>query len=407
MVVEQQAIRPSHPKYKIIDEMCFHSKDLYNYANYLIRQNFIINKEYIPYQKMNSDLKTHELYKLCMSQPANCLLRRLDKAWKSYFESIKDWNKNPSKYLGKPKIPKYLKKDGRYCWEIPNNTCFIKDGYIVFKMKKLNDIKWKTHLVGRLIQVRFVPNGCNYIMEAVVEEEQKEAPQLNQNNIASIDLGVDNFVTLTNNIGLNPIIINGRIIKSINQFYNKRRAELQSKLPKDVFWSKQLDSITFKRFNRIKNFIHHASRFVVNYCVKNNIGNLVCGLNKEWKQSSKMSKRANQNFIGIPYNMLIKQLEYKCKQNDIIFQTTEESYTSGTSFMDGEIPVKENYDKSRRVYRGLFKWSDGYINADVNGSLQIMRKVFPNAFADGIVAYLTPVRINLINSNESMLIRHE
>ena len=401
MIVEQQVIRPSHPKYKTIDEMCSHSKDLYNYANYLIRQSFIINGEYIPYRKMNFDLKTHELYKLCMSQPANCLLRRLDKVWKSYFKSIKDWGKNPLKYLGRPKIPKYLKKDGRYCWEIPNNICFIKDGYIVFIMKKLNDIKWKTHLAGRLIQVRFVPNGCNYIMEAVVEEEQKEAPQLNQNNIASIDLGVDNFVTLTNNIGLNPIIINGRIIKSINQFYNKRRAELQSKLPKDVFWSKQLDSITFKRFNRIKNFIHHTSKFVVNYCVKNNIGNLVCGLNKEWKQSSKMSKKTNQNFISIPYNMLIKQLEYKCKQNGITFQTTEESYTSGTSFMDGEIPVKENYDKSRRVHRGLFKWSNGCINADVNGSLQIMRKVFPNAFADGIVACLTPVRINLIDSNKS------
>lgn len=401
MIVERQVIRPSHPKYKTIDEMCFHSKDLYNYANYIIRQNFIIGNKYIPYRKMNFDLKTHELYRLCMSQPANCLLRRLDKAWKSYFKSIKDWSKNPLKYSGKPKIPKYLKKDGRYCWEIPNNTCFIKDGYIVFKMKKLNDIKWKTHLAGRLIQVRFIPNGCNYIMETVVEEEQKEVPQLNQNNIASIDLGVDNFVTLTNNIGLNPIIINGRIIKSINQFYNKRRAELQSKLPKDVFWSKQLDSITFKRFNRIKNFIHYTSKFIVDYCVKNDIGNLVCGLNKEWKQSSKMSKKTNQNFISIPYNMLIKQLEYKCKQNGIIFQTTEESYTSGTSFMDGEIPVKENYDKSRRAYRGLFKWSDGYINADVNGSLQIMRKVFPNAFADGIVAYLTPVRVNLINSNKS------
>ena len=401
MIVERQVIRPSHPKYKTIDEMCFHSKDLYNYANYIIRQNFIIGNKYIPYRKMNFDLKTHELYRLCMSQPANCLLRRLDKAWQSYFKSIKDWSKNPLKYFGKPKIPKYLKKDGRYCWEIPNNTCFIKDGYIVFKMKKLNDIKWKTHLAGRLIQVRFIPNGCNYIMEAVVEEDQKEITQLNQNKIASIDLGVDNFVTLTNNIGLNPIIINGRIIKSINQFYNKRRAELQSKLPKDVFWSKQLDSITFKRFNRIKNFIHHTSKFVVNYCIKNDIGNLVCGLNKEWKQSSKMSKKTNQNFISIPYNMLIKQLEYKCKQNGIIFQTTEESYTSGTSFMDGEIPVKENYDKSRRAYRGLFKWSDGYINADVNGSLQIMRKVFPNAFADGIVAYLTPVRVNLINSNKS------
>lgn len=401
MIVEQQVIRPSHPKYKIIDEMCSHSKNLYNYANYLIRQSFIIDGEYIPYRKMNFDLKTHELYKLCMSQPANCLLRRLDKAWKSYFKSIKDWSKNQSKYLGKPKIPKYLKKDGRYCWEIPNNICFIKDGYIIFIMKKLNDIKWKTHLTGRLIQVRFVPNGCDYIMEAVAEEEQKEIPQLNQNNIASIDLGVDNFVTLTNNIGLNPIIINGRIIKSINQFYNKRRAELQSKLPKDVFWSKQLNSITFKRFNRIKNFIHRTSKLIVDYCVKNDIGNLVCGLNKEWKQNSKMSKKTNQNFICIPYDMLIKQLEYKCKQRGINFQTTEESYTSGTSFLDGEISVKENYDKSRRVYRGLFKWSNGYINADVNGSLQIMRKVFPNAFANGIVAYLTPVRVNLINSNKS------
>ena len=227
--VEQQMIKKSHPLWKVIDEMCFHSKNLYNEANYIIRQEFINNGKYISYYDMNKEFKTHENYKLTMSQPANCTLRLLDKNWKSYFAAIKDWKKNKDKYLGMPRLPNYKKKDGRFIWCIPNNTCYIEGSELHFRIRKLQSYNWKTNIRGRLIQVRFVPRPNHYIMEVVYETEIPDIPlDFKSNRIASIDLGVDNFVTMANNIGLQPIIINGKGIKSINQFYNKQRAKIQS-----------------------------------------------------------------------------------------------------------------------------------------------------------------------------------
>ena len=385
--------------WKIIDTMCFMSKNLYNYANYIIRQEFIENGNYIPYKEMNKNLKTQIDYKNCMSQPANSTLRLLDKNWKSFFSAIKDWSKHKDKYLGMPKMPKYLKKEGRYIWMIPNNSCFLREnGKIHFAIKRLQGYEWKTNAKGRLIQIRFVPKGGCYVMEIVTEVEIPDAINSESNSIASIDLGVNNFVTMTNNIGQKPIIINGKGVKSINQFYNKRKSKLQSelKIRNNKNWSKSLEVLTMKRNNRVKNFIHNASRYVVNYCNNNNIDTLVCGLNKEWKQDCSMSKSTNQKFVYMPYDMFIKQLEYKCQADGIKFILIDEAYTSGTSFLDGEIPCKENYDKSRRVQRGLFQSGKGLINSDINGSLQIMKKVFPNAFSYGIEGGLTPMVINVV-----------
>lgn len=400
--VEQIIITRNHPKYKIIDQQCKHAKDLYNEANYVIRQVFIENGEYISYRDMNYEFKTHENYKLCMSQPANCVLRVLDKNWKSFFVAIKDWKKNPSKYLGMPKLPKYLKKDGRFIWMIPNNSaCYNYDKSTVYiRMKLLNDYDFKCRCLGRLIQVRFVPRGSCYVMEIIYEIE---VPDINERNnrIASIDLGVNNLVTMTNNIGLNPIIINGKGVKSINQYYNKRLAKEKSLLNirHNMFWSNKLEKINFKRFKRVKNYMHNTSAYIVKWCLDNGIDTLVVGINHKWKQCSNMRDVNNQKSHYIPYNMLINQLKYKCENYGIRYIETEESYTSGTSFLDGEYPCKDNYDKSRRIKRGLFKTDSGVlINSDVNGSLQIMSKVFPNAFKEryGIEAFLTPVIINVV-----------
>lgn len=399
--VEQQMIKKSHPLWKVIDEKCYHSKNLYNEANYVIRQEFINNSKYINYYDMNKEFKTHENYKLCGSQPANCTLRLLDKNWKSFFVAIKDWTKNKEKYLGMPKMPKYLKKDGRYVWSIPNNTVFIKEtGKIHFAIRKMQSYNWKTNAKGRLLQVRFVPRTNFYMMEIVYETEVIDIPSdFKSSRIASIDLGVDNFITMTNNIGIQPIIINGKGIKSINQFYNKQRAKMQSELKTrhDKFTSNKFITMTNKRNRRIKNYIHCTSKYIVEYCKQNNIDTLVCGINKEWKQESSMSKVNNQKFITIPYDMLINQLTYKCQDYGIKFITNEESYTSGTSFLDGEKPVKENYNKSRRVQRGLFQAKNQLVNSDVNGSCQIMKKVFPDAFKQcyGIEGILTPIVINV------------
>jgi putative transposase len=392
-------IKKSHPLWKVIDEMCFHSKNLYNEANYTIRQEFINNGKYIKYSEMNKEFKTHENYKLTMSQPANSTLRLLDKNWQSYFKAIKDWKNNKDKYLGMPKLPKYLKKDGRFIWSIPNNTCYMDGNELHFRIRKLQSIKWFTQAKGRILQVRFVPRANYYMMEIVCEVDMQDVIDFKSERIASIDLGVDNFVTLTNNIGIQPIIINGKGIKSINQFYNKQRANMQSelKIRHDKFTSNKFIAVTNKRNRRIKNYIHCTSKYIVEHCKNNNLDTLVCGINKEWKQESSMSKVNNQKFITIPYDMLISQLEYKCQDYGIKFITTEESYTSGTSFLDREEPIKTNYNKSRRVQRGLFQSSKQLINSDVNGSLQILKKVFPDAFKEcyGIEGILTPVIINV------------
>ena len=397
---EQIVIKRNHPKFKVIDQQCFYSKNLYNEANYTIRQEFIKNNNYISYRDMNKEFKTHENYKLTFSQPANCTLRLLDKNWKSFFKAIKDWKLHPEKYLGKPKLPKYLKKDGRFPWMIPNNQCFYdyEKGTVYMRNRLLNDYEWKCRCLGRLIQVRFIPKGSCYVMEIVYETEIPDTKE-NNNRIASIDLGVNNLVTMTNNIGLNPIIINGKGIKSINQYYNKRLAKEKSllKIRHGRDWSRKLDILTHKRYQRIKNYMHNTSAYIVQWCLKNNVNTLVVGKNKKWKQKSEMNKISNQKFIQIPYEMLLGQLKYKCENVGINYIEVDESYTSGTSFLDHECPEKTNYDKSRRVVRGLFKSNSGLlINSDVNGSLQIMKKAFPNAFKEryGIEGVLTPMVIN-------------
>ena len=398
---ERIVIKKDHPKYKIIDEMCFKSKELYNYANYIIRQEFINNNKYISYYDMNKELKTHQQYKDCGSQPANCTLRLLDKNWKSFFKAIKDWKKNSNKYLGRPKLPNYLPKNGRFNWMIPNNQVYYKpeDDEIYFQIRKLQGYKWFSRCLGRLIQVRFVPKNGNFIMEIIYEIEVDNVEEkVTYDRCIAIDLGVDNLMTVTNNIGLSPYIINGRPIKSINQYYNKKLADLKSELKKrnGVDWSKKCDQLTFKRSNRIADYLHKATSYIINWCIENNIKIIIVGLNKEWKQKANMGKKNNQNFVSIPYNDLLIKLKYKCENNGFQFIQVEESYTSGTSYLDDELPNKKNYNKERRIQRGLFQASNMLINADVNGSLQIMKKVFPDSYTGyGIEVDLTPCIVNL------------
>ena len=397
---EQIIIKKDHPKFKIIDEMCFNSKNLYNEANYVIRQKFIESGEYIPYKDMNFEFKTHENYKLCFSQPANCTLRLLDKNWKSYFKAIKDWKEHPNKYLGMPKLPKYLPKDGRFPWMIPNNQLVYdyEKSTIYIRNRHMNDYDWHCRCLGRPIQVRFIPHGNHYTMEIVYEIEIEDIDKdMVSERIAAIDIGVDNLVTMTNNIMESPIIINGKPLKSINQQYNKQKAKMQSDLMKrnGQHWSNKLETLSYKRNQRIKNYMHNASALIIKWCVEHNIDTLVVGKNDTWKQE----KKHMQNFTSIPYEMLLGQLQYKCENAGIKYIEVNEAYTSGTSYLDNEAPIKENYNKERRVQRGLFQAKNMLINADVNGSLQIMRKVFPDSYTGyGIEVDLTPIIINAVQA---------
>ncbi len=398
--MEQQIISKNHLFYKTIDEMCFKSKNLYNYANYIIRQEFITNNRWIKYNELFDLCKESDAYKQIGSNTGQATLRMLDKTWKSFFVSIKDWSKSPSKYLGKPKLPKYLKKDGRYVLALDNNKVGIKDNKVYFKWKVFkfmnNTFSTKIPTNAKIIQCRFIPKGSCYAMEIVYQIEVPDTT-VQSENIASIDLGVDNFITMVNNIGLKPIVVKGGIIKSINQYYNKKKSALQSELMKvnKQHWSEQLQKLTDDRYEKIKYQMHCISKFVVDWCVLYNIDTLVVGRNKGWKQEND----SKQNFTYIPYEMFENMLQYKCENNGIKCILVNESYTSGTSFLDNEQPCKENYDKSRRVHRGLFVSNNGTkINADVNGAYQIMKKVIPDAFAKGIEGVgLHPTVIQMSN----------
>lgn len=381
--------------YNVIEDFSIKSRIMYNHANWFVRQCYFRENYWLKCQEMQKFIKYDKQYKDLMSQSSQCVLQVLERNWKSYFQGLKQYNKDSSNFLGEPKPPKYIKRD-KWIWYLKNNNTYIRDERLYFRIKAMKGYSFKTsiHQNSRLISVRFIPRNGNFVLEIVYEIDIPEPRQLN-NNIVSIDLGLDNFITMSNNIGQPPTIIKGGYIKSENQWYNKRRAELQSKLT-DTKWSKQLDRITVIRYNRIKNYIHHTSKYVMDYCRANNIDTVIVGLNETWKQNMNLGSKTNQNFVFIPYDMLIKQLEYKCQNEGKILITTEESYTSGTSALDDELPIKDNYNKTRRIKRGLFKSNDGIlINSDVNGSIQIGKKVNPNIFDDyGLEGCLNPIIIN-------------
>ena len=401
--VEQHRIKKSHRFFHIIDDLCWKSKNMYNYGNYIIRQEFVkTSKEkeeglresavWIQYNKLFDMVKDSDPYKELGSNVGQATLRKLDKAWKSFFNATKDYSKNPSKYLGRPHMPKYLpKENGRYECDLDNNKFKVIDGYIYFcwkPLKIMNDTFMTNIPEGtKLFQIRFVPKNGEYIMEVVY---QIDVPDIEEKaeRIASIDLGVDNLITITTNCGVAPLVINGKPLKSINQYYNKKISEMRAELKKrhNTDWSKEMQRFTIKRNNKVDDYIQKATKMVIDFCKENNIDTLVCGYNSGWKQESDMCKRVNQKFVDIPHASIVWRLSYKCETAGILFKTPEESFTSGTSFLDGEEPIKENYDKSRRVHRGLFVSNNGTkINADVNGSYQITKKAFPNAYSNGIV----------------------
>lgn len=245
---------------------------------------------------------------------------------------------------------------------------------------------------------RIIPENDRIIIEFVYTIEIQDE-KMKTKNVVGIDLGLDNFVTLVDNIGNKPIIINGKGLKSANQYYNKYLSKMSSELKLNKnkhYYSHKMYSLANKRNNKINHFMHIASKYVVNYCISHNISTIVIGKNDNWKQKVNLGKQNNQNFVQISYNIFIQKLAYKCEEIGITLIVVEESYTSGTSFLDNEEPISKNYNKKRRITRGLFRTDTGkLINADVNAAFQIMKKVFHDVEIPvdrGFV--MNPVRVN-------------
>lgn len=372
---------------KNVSRLCHLSKNLYNEANYIVRQNLFESGVWIRYYELWTLLKESENYKALPSGTAQQTLRIVDKNWSAFFKAIKEWKKHPEKFLGRPKIPKYKKKDGEFVLVFTNIQAKIKDGLLILPKKV--GLELKTRIKQGLREVRVIPKGVGYVVEIVFEKEVNTVEK-DKNKIAGIDLGVRNLITMTNNISEKPIVVKGGIVKSINQFYNKEKARIQSVYDlQGVRNGKKMKKLSVKRERKLNDFFHKVSRFVVEWCIEHEIGTLVIGHSKNWKQETDLGKRNNQIFEQIPFMKLIQKIGYKAEEEGIQIQEQEESHTSKCSFLDSEsIEHHEEYS-GKRISRGLFRSSKGIlINADVQGAYNIIKKAVPKAFtkvkSDGI-----------------------
>ena len=384
------------------------AKNLYNHANFLIRNEFTKTGKWLRSQDLDKLLRRDNTYldytNMPTAQSAQQTLRLLDVNWKLFFRDIKDWSKNKDKYSGKPNLPKYKKKDGKSVLIITNQQIKRKGGVLHFP-KSFKEFTMKPRCIHlnnfeKINQIRIVPRNQIFCVEIVYSISINDDTLLDDGRYMSIDLGLDNLATVVTNTGLNPVIVNGKGLKSNNQYYNKKKAHYQSiaKQMNDKHYTHRLYQLTQKRNFKIEDALHKISKYIVDIALENKITTIVIGNNKDWKQSISLGKRTNQSFVSIPHRKLIEKIIYKARNVGINVIITEESYTSGTSFLDGEPPTKAFYNKDRRTRRGLFVSNRGIrANADVNAAYQIMKKVFPNAFADGIEGVvLHPVRVDIV-----------
>jgi len=325
----------------------------------------------------------------------------IDKNIKSFFALIKKWKANKKSLNGCPEFPHYKHKTkGRNIVIFTSNQFSLKKDGMIYFPKKSNLKPLKTNIREDIKQVRIIPQTSCYVIEVVYEVENIDL--ITNDNKAAIDLGVNNLATLTFNNNHKSIIINGKPLKSMNQYYNKKQAKIKSELElrHKRKSSKKLIQLHHKRNNKITDYLHKASRKIIQELQENNISELVIGYNKEWKQNINLGSKTNQSFCSIPFTKFIEQLKYKCQLVGIGVLTNEESFTSKCSALDLEILSKKEKYLGTRVKRGLFKTVKNIcLNADVNGSLNIGRKVFGDSYVNN---YLTnkgyvyhPVKINI------------
>lgn len=413
LTVKQQAKHLSKEDYRTLRELCHTAKNLANEAIYNVRQYYFAEGKFLKYEKNYTLLKNSPNYKSLNSNMAQQILKEVDGSFKSFFGLLK--LAKQGKYAFKDcKLPHYLPKDGY-------TTLVI--GFVRLNGNKLvlpfsNSLK-KSHppveitippilLDKKVKEIRIIPKAKARFFEIqYIYEAECSQRNLNTNNALALDLGVNNLVTAVSSQG-KSFIIDGRRLKSINQWFNKENARLQSIKDKQHFGKRTTNrqkAIARDRNNKVNDYMNKTARRIINYCITNDIGTLVAGYNETFQRSSRIGRQNNQNFVNIPYGQLRGKLEYLCELNGIVFVKQEESYTSKASFWDkDDIPVynadnpKEYPFSGRRVHRGLYKTASGKtLNADVNGALNIMRK--SNVVDLGILYARgevdTPVRIRI------------
>jgi len=388
---EKHQISKSHFLWNFCDTLCYKAKNLYNQGLYRIRQEFFKTEKYLNYNALQKQMQKEkvESYTGLNAKNSQLILQQLDKNFKSFFQALKVYKKSPNKFLGRPRIPQYKDKKGRFAVYFNIQTLSqpaLRKGFL-----KLSGTEFSLPLKnpkGKIKSCRIIPREGWYEIEIVYAEKIKKLKNPNKKIYAALDPGVTNLATVvTNSKDIQPVYISGGPLKSINQYYNKKRTELKSK--QDTCTSKrgvkkiqkELNKLYKNRWNKVRDYLHKSSRVLTNFLVSSGVTNLVIGHNPEWKQEANMSKQSNQNFCSIPHDLFFRMLIYKCSREGVIPQDNTEAYTSKCSFLDLEDIKKQEIYKGHRTYRGLFKSSEGYkINADVNGAGNILRKAVDGAF---------------------------
>lgn len=416
--VQSNVIRHlSKEQYQTLRELCQLSNNLYNVALYNIRQYFFNQKLFLTYESNYHECKDNENYTMLQAGVAQQTLKVADRSFKSFFNLLKKCKTGDYRYHD-VKIPHYRKKGGYFNLIFSTNAISVKNGY--FKLPISREYR-KAHpnmediLIpypdrlndAELKEVRICPydNG-RYFKIQYVYHWYKEEVNVNPANIMAIDLGVENLATCTSNVGT-PFIMDGRKLKSINQYWNKEKARLQSiAMKQGQRTTHRINHITAKRNNQVKDIIKKSARYIINNCIEHQIGTLIVGYNKDFKRSVNIGKVNNQNFVQIPLGDFRQQLEFLCWTYSIEYIEQEEGYTSKSSFIDNDILPEYKAEQpylgrfsGKRIYRGLYQSADGtVINADVNGSANIGRKCKQNFTIEELSSGLltSPKRIRVI-----------
>lgn len=380
-------------QYNLLKEMCEYSNNLYNYALYNVRQYYFNEKKFLTYESNYHVCKENENYKLLQAGVAQQTLKVVDRSFKSFFNLIKKAKTGEYRFQD-VKIPHYQEKGSVYPLILSTNAISIKDGYFKIPMsrefsklhpKQEIKIKFPIHIADKKIkEVRILPiNKCQFFKIQYVYEQEVENQNLDNDNWLSIDIGLENFATCVSNTNA-PFIIDGRKLKSINQYWNKEKARLQAIKDKQGIKgnTKKINAITLNRNFKTKDYINKSVRYIINYCIENNIGKVICGYNADFKRNINISKITNKQFTQISFGDFRETLTNLCERYGIEYIEQEESYTSKASFLDlDDIPTFNPNDETKysfsgkRVKRGLYQSKNNIkINADVNGALNIMRK---------------------------------
>ena len=385
-LVEKHDFLKGSTEYKELDKLCFLSKNLYNAGLYTVRQHFFATKKFLPYNQLTGQFTeiNQSDFRALPAKVAQHTLKLIHQNFKAFFALLK--LKAAGEYQAKIKIPYYLPiKTGRQVLNYTSQAVSTKakSGYI--KLSQTNIfVKSK---VPKVQFVRVVPRKGKITVEVGYKKELSEEKNLSQSRkFSAVDIGIDNLAAVTFSES-NSFIVNGKPLKSINQHFNKTNSKLlsrQRKLnDKDFSRTNKMLTLSRKRDNKISDYLHKASRYIVNQLVSRQITDLIIGHNKKWKRGTNLGRKTNQNFVSIPFNRFIDMLAYKCELEGISVHIIDESYTSKASFFDRDfIPdfkpadlVKHKFS-GRRKCRGLYKSKSFTLNADVNGSLNIMRKFF-------------------------------